>query len=71
MPLVRISLHAGQSPEYKLQLGDCVHRALVETMNAPADDRFQVITDHDAAGLIYDPHYLVIDRTDGLVIRFR
>jgi phenylpyruvate tautomerase PptA (4-oxalocrotonate tautomerase family) len=61
MPLVRISLRQGKS-----QLGDCVYRVMVETMNVPKGDRFQVITEHDS-GLIYDPEYLGIDHTDGIV----
>lgn len=67
MPLVRISLRAGQSPEYKAQLGGCVYRAMAETMNVPAGDRFQVITEHDETGLVYDPQYLGIARTNGVV----
>ncbi len=68
MPLARISLHAGQSPDHKIRAGDCVYRAMVETMNVPAHDRFQVITEHDNASLIYDPDYLGIHRTDGIVM---
>ena len=33
----------------------------------PAGDRFQVITEHSVEGLIYDPDYLGIDRTDAVV----
>jgi 4-oxalocrotonate tautomerase len=33
----------------------------------PAADRFQVITEHSAEGLIYDPNYLNVDRTDKVV----
>ena len=33
----------------------------------PADDRFQVITEHDADSLIYDPTYLNVKRTDDVV----
>jgi 4-oxalocrotonate tautomerase len=68
MPLVRISLREGKSEEYKKALGDGVHRALVEAMDAPAQDRFQVITEHPASGLVYDPTYLGIERTDDIVI---
>ncbi len=68
MPLVRISLRAGKPEAYRTALGDAVHRAMVETMNVPAKDRFQVITEHDAAGLVYDPSYLDIARTDDLVV---
>jgi phenylpyruvate tautomerase PptA (4-oxalocrotonate tautomerase family) len=38
-----------------------------ETINMPEHDRFQVITDHPADGLLYDPSYLGINRTDGIV----
>jgi 4-oxalocrotonate tautomerase len=68
MPLVRISLREGKTEEYKKALGDGVHRALVEAMDAPAQDRFQVITEHPASGLVYDPTYLGIERTDNIVI---
>ena len=36
-------------------------------MNVPRQDHFQVITDHDKAGLIYDPSYLGIQRSDGII----
>ena len=67
MPLVRISLREGTTPEYREALADGVHRALVEAMAVPADDRFQVITEHSPANLIYDPRYLGIERTDRVV----
>jgi 4-oxalocrotonate tautomerase len=68
MPLVRISLREGKTEGYKKALGDGVHRALVEAMDAPVQDRFQVITEHPASGLVYDPTYLGIGRTDDLVM---
>lgn len=68
MPLVRISLRAGKSQAHRTAIGDAVHRAMVETINVPAQDRFQIITEHDAAGLVYDPSYLGISRTDELVV---
>ena len=40
---------------------------MLETMNVPSGDRFQVITEHDAEGLIYDPSYLDVHRTDGVI----
>ena len=67
MPLVRISMRAGKSPELHAGVGDAVHRAMVETMNVPAADRFQVITEHGAADLIYDANYLDIKRTDEVI----
>ena len=67
MPLVRIDLRAGKSEEYRKALGDGVHQAMIEALAIPPDDRFQVITEHPAAGLIYDAHYLGIPRTDNVV----
>lgn len=68
MPLVRIDLRAGKSAEYRKALGDGVHRALIEAMAVPADDRFQVITEHAPEGLIYDPQYLGVRRSDNVVL---
>ena len=67
MPLVRISLREGTTPEYRRAIADGVHRALLEALAVPVDDRFQVITEHDAEGLIYDPQYLGIQRSDRVV----
>jgi phenylpyruvate tautomerase PptA (4-oxalocrotonate tautomerase family) len=41
---------------------------MVETIGVPAQDRFQIITEHPAEGLIYDPSYLGIERGDGIVL---
>ncbi|MGA2646339.1 MAG: tautomerase family protein [Candidatus Sulfotelmatobacter sp.] len=67
MPLVRISLREGKSEEYKKALADGVHRALVEGAEAPANDRFQIVTEHPASGLVYDPSYLGVERSDDIV----
>jgi len=68
MPLVRISLLAGKSDTQKRQIADAAHRALVETISIPAADRFQIITEHARADLIYDPSYLGIQRSGDVVI---
>ncbi len=68
MPLVRISLLAGKPDALKRKVSDAVHRALVETISIPAQDRFHIITEHANADFIYDPEYLNIHRTNDLVI---
>ncbi len=68
MPFVRISLRQGISPEYRKALADGVHRAMVEAIAIPPDDRFQVITEHPPEGLIYDPQYLGVHRSDRIVL---
>lgn len=68
MPLVRIAVMEGRSQGELAKIGDAVHRAMVETINVPALDRFQIISEHSKSTLIYDPSYLDINRTDGLVM---
>jgi len=34
----------------------------------PQGDRFQVVTEHDKSGLLYDPEYLGIARSDGIIL---
>lgn len=68
MPLVRISLRAGKSEQYRRALADGVHQAMVEAIDAPLQDRFQIITEHSANDLIYDASYLGIQRTDEIVM---
>lgn len=41
MPLVRIEIIEGKSPEYKKAILDCVHAALVEAYKIPDSDRVQ------------------------------
>jgi phenylpyruvate tautomerase PptA (4-oxalocrotonate tautomerase family) len=64
MPLVRIDLMEGKSPEYGKQVGQIVYQALSDAMNAPKNDLFQVITEHPKAGLQFDREYLGIHRSD-------
>jgi 4-oxalocrotonate tautomerase len=67
MPLVRITLARGRSVEDRRAIADGVHQALVETANVPADDRFQVVQEVPAEDLHWDPAYLGITRTPGVV----
>jgi len=67
MPLVRIALAKGKTPAYVQAISEGVHRALVATFNVPADDRFQMIHQHDPGELVFDPHYLGIQRTPDVV----
>jgi 4-oxalocrotonate tautomerase len=68
VPLVRISMLANKSETDKKNIADAVHQALVDTISIPAQDRFQLITEHRETDLIYDPIYLNLSRTDEIVI---
>lgn len=68
MPLVRISLVKGQPAALRREIGGAVHRALVETIDVPQRDRFQLLTEHEPGDLVYDAEYLGIARSDNIVI---
>ena len=67
MPLARIDLIEGKSPEYKRALADGVYRALVEAVSAPAGDQFAVVSEHEPGSLVYSLDYLGVERTDNVV----
>ena len=66
MPLVRISVLQG--PEgWGRKVGQVVYRTMVDTIDVPRNDNFQVITEHSRDTLVFDRGYLDIPRTDGFV----
>jgi 4-oxalocrotonate tautomerase len=68
MPLVRIDIIQGRPEDEITGIGHAVHRALVECMNTPERDRFQIITEHAPNRLDYNPDYLDVARSDGIVV---
>ena len=68
MPLVRIDLMEGHPTQQLAAIGEAVQRALVECLDVPARDQFQILTEHPRGRLIYNAGYLGIERTDGIVI---
>ena len=68
MPLVNIDLLEGRTDEELHLIGDSVQEAMVEQLNVPARDRFQIVTQHTAATLQFDRHYLDIERSDRFVM---
>ena len=67
MPFVEIFVSEARPPSERRRLCDAVHRALVETIDVPADDRFQALHVHAEDELIADATYLGIARTAGFV----
>jgi len=60
MPFVRINLAKGKTTEHRKAIGDIIYRAMLETINVPADDKFQVITEHAPEDLNFPDSYLGI-----------
>ena len=68
MPLVRIDLIEKQHAQEDIAaVGEAVQSALVETLNVPQRDRFQVITEHAKNRFIYNQSYLGVERSDRIV----
>ncbi len=68
MPLTRIALRAGKPAAYRKALTQGIQQALIETFKVPEQDIFMAITEHDEDNLIFDRHYLGIDRSDDFVL---
>jgi 4-oxalocrotonate tautomerase len=58
MPLVRIDLIRGKPAAFRKRIGEIVYRAMRDVINVPENDKFQVITQHDAEELNVADSYL-------------
>jgi 4-oxalocrotonate tautomerase len=68
MPLVRLSIPTAFTRERQQAFSNAVHEAMVETINVPAADRFQIVTRHGPDDLVIDPTFLDIERGADAVI---
>ncbi len=67
MPLVNISLRRGTTPEFRRALADGVHDAMVDALNIPHDDRFELIHEFAPENMLHDPVFYGIERGTGSV----
>lgn len=67
MPLVRITLRKGRTPEFLRDAANAVHEALVAQANVPADDRFQIIDEVPHDHLIAHPSYAGVNRSENVM----
>jgi 4-oxalocrotonate tautomerase len=58
MPFVRIDLIRGKSVEYRKAVGEIIYNAMLDLINVPKDDKFQIITEHAAEDLNIAQSYL-------------
>ncbi|MEV5846357.1 tautomerase family protein [Streptomyces sp. NPDC051985] len=68
MPLVRIDLIRGRSPENIRAIADAVQQSLIDVLKIPERDRFQIVTQHDPDEIIALDAGLGFQRTPGTVI---
>jgi 4-oxalocrotonate tautomerase len=68
MPLARIDVPAGNTPDYRATIGAVVYDAMIDALKVPKDDRFQIIAEHAPSDLVVDPTYLGIQRSAQCII---
>ncbi len=68
MPFVRIDLAKGKSAEHRKTIGEIVYKAMIEVINVPADDKFQVITEHAPEELNFPKSYLGIEYSKDILL---
>ena len=66
MPVTRIAIREGKTPEYKRALMDEIYEAMRDTVAIKEGDRFMAITEHREDEFAYGA-FLGIDRTEDLV----
>jgi 4-oxalocrotonate tautomerase len=67
MPFVRIEVDGSRTTQEVKAISDGVYNALIESVHAPVDDKFHVVTRREAGTLIYSADYLGIARSVHLV----
>jgi len=69
MPLQRIDMVQGRTEAQRRAIADAVHRALVESIGVPGDDRFQVVTEHPRADFVVTPAYLGVRYENPILVQ--
>jgi 4-oxalocrotonate tautomerase len=68
MPLARIDLIRGKPAAFRKAVGEIVYKAMTETINVPANDKFQIITEHAPEELNIAESYLGNDYTQDIIL---
>jgi hypothetical protein len=69
MPLVQIDLPRPLFEERGQDIAREVHQAFIDSIDVPADDRFQILRPREEGELIWDPTYGGVDRQSLIVIQ--
>ena len=68
MPLVRIDLSSAAPQTQGPAIGDLIYQAMMDVINVPKDDKFQVISRHAAQDLVHPQSYLGVEYSPGFVL---
>ena len=68
MPLIRVDMIEGRSPDEIKALLDTTHRTLVSVFKIPQRDRYQIVHEHPASHFVVEDTGLGITRTRKCVV---
>lgn len=68
MPLVRIDLNAGRTPDQLARLSRAIHDAILAEYQIPERDYFHILTEHAPGQIIAQDAGLGFERTAGVVM---
>ena len=68
MPLVRIDVEAGRTPDQLRRLADTVQEVMLDVFAAPPGDRYQIITEHAVGHIIAEDTGLGLERSGGVTV---
>ncbi len=68
MPLVRIDVQEGRTPELLRSIADTVQQVMLDVFAAPPGDRYQIITEHPVGHVIAEDTGLGFERTAAVTV---
>jgi Tautomerase enzyme len=69
MPTVQVDLRREVFAEKGAAISQAIHQGLIEGLDMPADDLFQVFRPHDDGELVFSPTFGGADRQDLVFLR--
>jgi 4-oxalocrotonate tautomerase len=67
MPMVHIWMHEGKTAEYKAQISEGIHTAMMDVLGVPSDTWDQMFNEMKPGNMIYDPNYFDVPRSPDMV----
>ena len=62
MPMTKVYMRKGSTPEHRREISNAIHESLVEVLGIPDDDKYHVFHELDADNLITAPVAFGLDR---------
>jgi 4-oxalocrotonate tautomerase len=68
MPLIRVSILKGKTPEYRKAILESIYQAMRDAFDVPEDDRFMMLDEYEPSNFVYSKTYLGIARDDDVIV---